>query len=188
MVLVSPPQTFPALTFPHLPIVYELVVVGLVVSGQIHPFSRSAKTEIQLHTQHHATNRQYYFRILTGQPLTNPIQMVVLHPNLTRQISQIVLELTALLTNRPIYPTPEAWLSRPSMWVLRPMFPQEKRRRHWPPMGGPATKPTVLVPAEWLPLAVGTFTSCSSTILPSFSKQMWPVTTPWLSVPSLRPV
>jgi hypothetical protein len=85
MVLVSQPQISPKLTFPHLPIAYELVVVGLVVGGQIHPFSRQVKTEIQLHTQHHATNRLYYFRILTGQPLTNSILMEVLHPNLTHR-------------------------------------------------------------------------------------------------------
>ena len=48
--------------------------------------------------------------------------------------------------------------------------------------------PTVLVPADWLPLAVGTFTTYSYKTSPFFSKQICPVTIPWESVPSFNPV
>ena len=158
------------------------------VDGQKHLSSKKAKTEIQIHTPHRVNNTQYYVQIQATQPATNTIQTVALPLNLTHQNVQNARGLTIPSNYHPICPTLTARFLLPSLMVGLPTFLQAKRRRHWPPTGGPATKPTVLVPAEWLPLAVGTFTSCSSMALPSFSKQMWPVTTPWLSVPSLRPV
>ena len=86
--------------------------MGWGVGGQTHPFSRSAKRETQLHNPHHANNKLYYVQILKDQPVTNTMQMVVLHLNLTHQSAQNVPEPTAPTKVHPRYPTPKAWLSQ----------------------------------------------------------------------------
>jgi hypothetical protein len=53
------------------------------------------KTEIPLHTPHHANNMQYYFQIQAGRVVIVPRLLTVLHPSPTQKSAQNVLVLAA---------------------------------------------------------------------------------------------
>ena len=67
----------------------------LAAGVQLHLSLIIIKTEIPLHTPHHANSMRYYFQIPAGRIVTVPRRLTVPHPSPTQKSAQNVLVLAA---------------------------------------------------------------------------------------------